>query len=58
MGMQQMFLIFIPLLMIFITSTYISAVELDFQFELLADKGPAEHIFNHGQMTAMYFWGF
>ena len=57
MGMQQMFLIFIPLLMIFITSTYISAVELDFQFELLADKGPAEHIFNHGQMTAMYFLG-
>jgi len=57
MGMQQMFLIFIPLLMIFITSTYISAVELDFQFEILADKGPAEHIFNHGQMTAMYFLG-
>ncbi len=57
MEMQQMFLIFIPILMIFIMSKYISAIELDVQFEVLVDKGPAEHIFSHGQMLAMYFLG-
>ena len=57
MEMQQMFLIFIPILMIFIMSKYISAIEYDFQFEILVDKGPAEHFFSHGQMLAMYFLG-
>ena len=57
MGMQQMFLIFVPILMIFIMSNYINAIEYDFQFEILADKGPAEHFFSHGQMLAMYFLG-
>ena len=57
MGMQQMFLIFIPILMIFIMSNYINAIEYDFQFEILADKGPAGHFFSHGQMLAMYFLG-
>lgn len=55
--MQQTFLIFIPILMIFIMSKYISAIEFDVQFEVLTDKGPAEHIFSHGQMLAMYFLG-
>ena len=57
MGTQQVFLIFIPVLMIFIMSKYISAIEFDVQFEILTDKGPAEHIFSHGQMLAMYFLG-
>ena len=57
MGMQQMFLIFVPILMIFIMSNYINAIEYDFQFEILADKGPAGHFFSHGQMLAMYFLG-
>ncbi len=57
MGMQQMFLIFVPILMIFIMGNYISAIEYDFQFEILADKGPAGHFFSHGQMLAMYFLG-
>ena len=57
MGMQQMFLIFVPILMIFIMSNYINAIEFDFQFEILADKGPAGHFFSHGQMLAMYFLG-
>ncbi len=57
MEMQQMFLIFIPILMIFIMSKYIGAIEFDVQFEILVDKGPAEHIFSHGQMLAMYFLG-
>ena len=57
MGMQQMFLIFVPILMIFIMGNYINAVEYDFQFEILADKGPAGHFFSHGQMLAMYFLG-
>ncbi len=57
MGIQQMFLIFVPILMIFIMSNYINAIEYDFQFEILTDKGPAEHFFSHGQMLAMYFLG-
>ena len=57
MGMQQMFLIFVPILMIFIMSNYINAIEYDFQFEILVDKGPAGHFFSHGQMLAMYFLG-
>ena len=57
MGMQQMFLIFVPILMIFIMSNYINAIEFDFQFEILADKGPAGHFFSHGQMLVMYFLG-
>ena len=57
MGIQQMFLIFVPILMIFIMSNYINAIEYDIQFEILADKGPAGHFFSHGQMLAMYFLG-
>ena len=57
MGMQQMFLIFVPILMIFIMSNYINAIKYDFQFEILVDKGPAEHLFSHGQMLSMYFLG-
>ena len=57
MGMQQMFLIFVPILMIFIMSNYINAIEYDFQFEISVDKGPAEHFFSHGQMLSMYFLG-
>ena len=56
-GMQQMFLIFVPILMIFIMSNYINAIEYDFQFEILADKGPAGHFFSHGQILSMYFLG-
>ncbi len=48
---------FIPILMIFIMSNYIKAIEYDFQFEILVDKGPAEHLFSHGQMLSMYFLG-
>ena len=44
-------------LMIFIMSNYIKAIEYDFQFEILVDKGPAEHLFSHGQMLSMYFLG-
>jgi hypothetical protein len=57
MGMQQMFLIFVPILMIFIMSNYINAIEYDFQFEILEDKGPAGHFFSHGQMLFMYLLG-
>ncbi len=57
MGMQQMFLIFVPILMIFIMSNYINAIEYDFQFEISVDKGPAEYFFSHGQMLSMYFLG-
>ncbi len=57
MGMQRMALIFIPILMIFIMSNYINAIEFDFRFELQVDKGPAVLFFSHGQMLAMYFLG-
>mgnify|MGYP002474584366 CR=1 FL=1 len=54
---QHMVLIFIPILMIFIMSSYIKAIEYDFQFEISVDKGPAEHFFSHEQMLSMYFLG-
>ena len=43
--------------MIFIMSNYIKAIEYDFQFEILVDKGPGGHLFSHGQMLSMYFLG-
>ena len=54
---QQMFLIFIPILMIFIMSKYINALEYEIQFEVLADKGSIGHLFSHGQMFTMHFLG-
>ena len=40
--MRQMFLVFIPILMIFIMSEYINMIEFEFQVQILAEEGPSE----------------
>ncbi len=55
--MQHMFLVFIPILMIFIMSEYINMVEFEFQVQILAEDGPFEYLLNHGQLLAMHFLG-
>ena len=55
--MQQMFLVFIPILMIFITSEYINMVEFEYQVKILAEDGPFEYLLNHWQLLAMHFLG-
>lgn len=55
--MQQLFLVFTPMLMIFIMSRYINLIEYRVQFEVLADEGPAGYLFRHGQMFVMNFLG-
>lgn len=54
---QQMFLVFIPILMIFIMSQYINAVQFEFLFEDLVYEGPAGPLFSHGQLFAMHLLG-
>lgn len=55
--MRQMFLVFIPILMIFIMSEYINMIEFEFQVQILAEEGPSEYLLNHWQLLAMYFLG-
>ncbi|RKI44040.1 GHKL domain-containing protein [bacterium D16-51] len=55
--MQQMFLVFIPILMIFIMSEYINMIEFEFQIKILAEDGPFEYLLNHWQLLAMHFLG-
>ena len=55
--LQQMFLVIIPILMIFIMSEYINTVEFECQFEVLAEGGPSGDLFSHGQLFAMHFLG-
>ncbi len=53
--MQQMFLVFIPILMIFIMSEYINSIE--FQFEIIKSEGPTGYLFNHWQLFTMHLLG-
>ncbi|MEY8325703.1 GHKL domain-containing protein [Lachnospiraceae bacterium 54-11] len=55
--MQQMFLVFIPILMIFIMSEYINMVEFEYQVKILAEDGPFEYLLNHWQLLTMNFLG-
>ena len=55
--MQQMFLVFIPILMIFIMSEYINMIEFEFQIKILAEDGPFEYLLNHWQLLVMHFLG-
>ena len=55
--MQQMFLVFIPILMIFIMSEYINMVEFEYQVKILAEDGPFEYLLNHWQLLVMNFLG-
>ena len=55
--MQQMFLVFIPILMIFIMSEYINMIEFEFQVQILAEDESFEYLLNHWQLLAMHFLG-
>ena len=54
---QQMFLVIIPILMIFIMSEYINTIESEWQFEVLDDGGGSRDLFSHWQLLAMHFLG-
>ena len=53
---QQMFLLFIPILMIFIMSEYINTISFDYQYVILED-GSSEYLFSHWQLFAMHLLG-
>ncbi len=53
--MQQMFLVFIPILMIFIMGEYINVIGV--QYEVFLEEGPSEYLFNHWQLLAMHLLG-
>ncbi len=55
--MQQMFLVFIPVLMIFITSEYINVIEFEFQYEILEDEEFSGYLFSHWQLLVMHLLG-
>ena len=53
--MQQMFLAFIPILMIFIMSRYINMVQ--FQYMIGTGEEISKYLFNHWQLLAMHLLG-
>ncbi len=55
--MQQMFLVFIPVLMIFIMSRYVNTMQFDFQYMRGTDKEIFEYLFSHWQLLAMHLLG-
>ena len=55
--MQQMFLVFIPILMIFIMSEYINTLSFDYQFVVLEEDGSFEYLLSHWQLLAMNLLG-
>ncbi len=52
--MQSMYLVFIPILMIFIMGEYINALEYDFA---VLESAPTEYLFSHGQLLFMHLLG-
>ncbi len=54
---QQMFLVFIPILMIFIMSEYINVIEFEFRYEVLVEDGPSGYVLSHWQLLAMHLLG-
>ncbi len=54
---QQMFLVFIPVLMIFVMSEYINKISFEFQFEVLDEGGPYRYLLSHWQLFTMHFLG-
>ncbi len=55
--MQQMFLVFIPMLMIFIMSEYINAIEFEFQYVVLEKETNIRYLFSHWKLFAMHLLG-
>ena len=55
--MQQMFLVIIPILMIFIMSEYINTVEFECKFEVLQEGGPSRDLFSHWHLLVIHLLG-
>ena len=55
--MQQMFLVFIPILMIFIMSEYINTFSFDYQYMILEEDGSFEYLLSYWQLLAMHLLG-
>ena len=55
--MQQMFLVFIPILMIFIMSEYINTIAFEYGYKLIGEEEPYLYLFNHWQLLVMQFFG-
>ncbi len=55
--MQQMFLVFISILMIFIMSEYINTIAFEYGYELIGEEEPYLYLFNHWQLLVMQFFG-
>ena len=55
--MQQMFLIFIPILSIFIMSQYTNMIAFDFQYLVLEKDESFNYLFSHWQLLAMNLLG-
>lgn len=55
--MPQMFLVFIPVLMIFIMSEYINTLAFDYQYVVLEEDGSFEYLLSHWQLLVMHLLG-
>ena len=55
--MQQMFLVFIPILMIFIMGEYINTIAFDYQYVVLEEDGSFEYLLSHWQLLTMHLLG-
>ena len=55
--MQQMFLVFIPILMIFIMSEYINTLSFDYQYVVFEEDGSFEYLLSYWQLLAMHLLG-
>jgi hypothetical protein len=55
--MQQMFLVFIPILMIFIMSECINTLSFDYQYVVFEEDGSFEYLLSHWQLLAMHLLG-
>lgn len=55
--MQQMFLVFIPILTIFIMSEYINTFSFDYQYMILEEDGSFEYLLSYWQLLAMHLLG-
>ena len=55
--MQQMFLVFIPILTIFIMGEYINTIGFEFQYMVVEEEGYFRYLFSHWQLFAMHLLG-
>ena len=54
---QRMFLVFIPILMIFVMSEYINTISFEFQYDVLKEGETYRYLFSHWQLFAMHLLG-